>query len=98
MIGYDPFSDAVMRDPWPFYARLRAEQPVFYSEPYDTWFLSRFEDIWNSTKNDVFTAERGVTPEMVLLKAAPPPEPQQHSLELDTSSGHCCSVYTHTHV
>lgn len=82
MIDYDPFSDAVMRDPWPFYARLRAEQPVFYSEPYDTWFLSRFEDIWNSTKNDVFTAERGVTPEMVLLKAAPPPEPVFSMLDM----------------
>jgi len=82
VIGYDPFSDAVMRNPWPFYARLRAEQPVFYSETYDTWFLSRFEDIWNSTKNDVFTAERGVTPEMVLLKAPPPPEPVFSMLDM----------------
>ena len=24
-IAYDPFSDAVMRDPWPFYAELRRE-------------------------------------------------------------------------
>jgi cytochrome P450 len=75
MIDYDPFSDEVMRDPLPFYAQLRHEAPVFYLERYDTWFLSKFEDIWNSTKNDVFTAERGVTPEMVLLKAPPPPDP-----------------------
>ena len=75
MIDYDPFSDDVMRDPWPAYAQLRREAPVFYHEKYDTWFLSRFEDIWDCTKRDVFTAERGVTPEMVMLKSPPPPDP-----------------------
>lgn len=74
-LAYDPFSDAVMRDPWPYYARLRREAPVYYHEKYDTWFLSRFEDIRSSTTNDVFTAEKGVTPEMVILKAPPPPDP-----------------------
>ena len=82
MIDYDPFSDAVMRDPWPFYAELRREEPVFYLEKYDTWFLSRFEDIRESTMNDVFTVERGVTPEMVLLKAAPPPDPVFSMLDM----------------
>ena len=64
---YDPFSDEVMRNPWPYYEALRRDAPVFYLEKYDTWFLSRFEDIRESTVNDVFTAERGVTPEMVIL-------------------------------
>ena len=72
---YDPFSDAVMRDPWPYYAALRREAPVFYLERYDTWFLSRFEDIRECTLNDVFSAEKGVTPEMVILKQPPPPDP-----------------------
>jgi cytochrome P450 len=82
MIDYDPFSDAVMRDPWPFYAELRREAPVFYLEKYDTWFLSRYEDIRESTKNDVFTVERGVTPEMVMLKAPPPPDPVFSMLDM----------------
>ena len=82
MIEYDPFSDAVMRDPWPYYAELRERAPVFYFEKYDTWFLSRFEDIWASTTNDLFSAERGVTPEMVLLKAAPPPDPAFSMLDM----------------
>ena len=75
MVTYDPFSDAVMKDPWPFYAELRRESPVHYLERYDTWFLSRFEDIWTSTTHDLFSAARGVTPEMVLCKAPPPPVP-----------------------
>ena len=82
MIEYDPFSDTVMRDPWPYYAELRERAPVFYFEKYDTWFLSRFEDIWASTTNDLFSAERGVTPEMVLLKAAPPPDPVFSMLDM----------------
>lgn len=82
MIEYDPFSDSVMRDPWPHYAALRREAPVFYLEKYDTWFLSKFEDIRASTTNDVFTAERGVTPEMVMLKAPPPPAPVFSMLDL----------------
>lgn len=81
-IDYDPFSDAVMRNPWPFYARLRSEAPVYYLEKYDTWFLSRFEDIRASTTNDVFSAEQGVTPEMVLLKAPPPPDPVFSMLDM----------------
>jgi len=81
-IEYDPFSDAVMRDPWPFYAELRKNAPVFYLEKYDTWFLSRFEDIWRSTTNDAFTIERGPTPEMVILKAPPPPDPVFSMLDL----------------
>ncbi len=82
MIAYDPFSDDVMRDPWPFYAELRRDSPVHYVEKYDTWFLSRFEDIRRCTTEDVFTAERGVTPEMVLLKQPPPPEPVFSMLDM----------------
>lgn len=82
MIDYDPFSDSVMRNPWPHYAQLRREAPVFYLEKYDTWFLSKFEDIRACTTNDVFTAERGVTPEMVMLKVPPPPDPVFSMLDL----------------
>jgi len=85
---YDPFSDAVMRDPWPYYAALRRDAPVFYHEKYDTWFLSRFEDIWVSTTQDIFTAERGVTPEMVLLKRPPAPDPVFSMLDMPRHRDH----------
>jgi cytochrome P450 len=82
VIDYDPYSDPVMRDPWPYYAQLRREAPVFYHEKYDTWFLSKFEDIRESTRRDVFTVEQGVTPEMVILKAPPPPDPVFSMLDM----------------
>ena len=28
MVDYDPFSDAILDDPFPVYSRLRAESPV----------------------------------------------------------------------
>ncbi|HEB91134.1 MAG TPA: cytochrome P450 [Deltaproteobacteria bacterium] len=74
MIGYDPYSDEVMRNPWPFYARLREEAPAFHLEKYDCWFLSRFEDIWQAAiRPDVFSAETGVSPGQILLREPPPP-------------------------
>jgi cytochrome P450 len=48
MVEYNPFSQEVMRDPHPVYARLRAEAPVYHIEEYDAWALSKFEDIWQA--------------------------------------------------
>jgi len=82
-VDYDPFGHEVMRDPWPFYAELREHSPAHYLERYDTWFLSRFEDIWNATGSDSFTATQGVTPEAVLLKNNPVPDlPAFSSLDM----------------
>ncbi|MGE4649438.1 MAG: cytochrome P450, partial [Myxococcota bacterium] len=47
-MDYDPFHDVMKDDPFPVYARLRAESPVHYLERFDCWALSRFEDIWNA--------------------------------------------------
>src|ERR1700756_367623 len=34
-----------MTNPHPYYKRLRNEQPVYYTPKYDTFWLSRFQDI-----------------------------------------------------
>jgi cytochrome P450 len=43
----DPFSVEVVADPHPFYKALRDEEPVKYYPEYDTFFVSRFEDVWD---------------------------------------------------
>jgi cytochrome P450 len=43
---FDPFSAETTADPDAAYRRLRDEHPVFYNETYDTFFFSRFEDVW----------------------------------------------------
>lgn len=72
MIDYDPFDPAVMEDPYPFYARLRDEDPVHYVEKYDSWAIARFQDIWDaSTDNEHLTATRGSSSAYLLQKAIP---------------------------
>ncbi len=72
MVHYDPFSAEVMRDPYPVYARLREEAPVYYLEEYDAWALSRFEDVWNaSMDNKHLTCTKGTTSAHLLTKVQP---------------------------
>ena len=44
--SYDPFDPAVMADPPSYYRVLRDEHPVYYIDKWDTYALSRFDDIW----------------------------------------------------
>ena len=41
---FDPSSPEFRTHPYPFYDRLRAFAPMFYWEPYNMWFLTRYED------------------------------------------------------
>jgi cytochrome P450 len=42
---YDPFSMEFRADPYPHYARLRAEAPICWSESARMWIVSRFDDV-----------------------------------------------------
>jgi cytochrome P450 len=41
---YDPFDFEIDTDPYPIWARLREEQPLYHNERYDFWAVSRFDD------------------------------------------------------
>ncbi|MBV9971042.1 MAG: cytochrome P450 [Xanthobacteraceae bacterium] len=43
--GFDPFAPDHLRDPYPMFARARAEAPVFYYEPLNFWMVTRYEDV-----------------------------------------------------
>ena len=45
MFSFDPYSPAVDADPFPYYKRLRDEQPCFWSPEAQMWVLSRYADI-----------------------------------------------------
>lgn len=53
----DPALDALlvspqmMTDPYPVYRRLREEQPVFWSDRWNAWVVSRFADVAASLKD-----------------------------------------------
>jgi len=47
LLETDPFSLELMVDPLPFYKALRDEDPRRYFPEYDTFFFSRFQDVWD---------------------------------------------------
>jgi cytochrome P450 len=71
MVHYDPFSAEVMEDPYPVYARLRAEAPVYRLDKFDAWALSRFEDVWTLSSEPTLSVAKGTTPSQVLTKVQP---------------------------
>lgn len=44
-VEFDPFSDEYFNDPTEVYRRLRDEAPVYFSEKYGFYALSRFDDV-----------------------------------------------------
>ena len=45
-LDIDLFSPQVIANPQPVYKELRDKYPVYYSADYDTYFFSRFADVW----------------------------------------------------
>lgn len=48
---YDPYDVDINTDPYPIYARLRDEAPIYHNEKYDFWMLSRYADVEEALKN-----------------------------------------------
>jgi cytochrome P450 len=43
-VYYDPYDPGIVAEPYPVYARLREEAPLYYNEAHDFYAVSRFED------------------------------------------------------
>jgi cytochrome P450 len=76
--AYDPFSPAVKRDPYPFYAALRRDAPVFHVAARGMWAVSRYADVAAALKRpDLFSssvnADRAEIPASETLLGADPP-------------------------
>ena len=85
-LHYSPFSSEVMEDPFPTYRRLRDEAPAYYMAEYDSWALSRFEDIWKAAeRSEIFDTIHGTTAAQAISKVEPPVpsinqiDPPEHS-------------------
>ena len=60
-VEFDPFSAEYFDDPSEVYRRLRDEAPVYYSERYDFYALSRFDDVVAAHKDwGSFSSAHGV--------------------------------------
>lgn len=62
LVEYDPYDWRIHEDPYPTYARLRAEAPVYYNEGLDFYALSRHADVLAGFRNPVdFSNANGVS-------------------------------------
>ncbi|BBY43200.1 cytochrome P450 [Mycolicibacterium celeriflavum] len=82
---YDPFDPAVMADPLPYYRTLRDQHPVYYLGKWDTYALSRFDDIWRvlEVNDGTFVASEGTLPAATVLAKrndGPVPDPPLHPM------------------
>lgn len=60
-ISYDPFSYAIHEDPFPVYAALRAECPVYHNGKWNFWAISRFTDVQTAARDwKTFSTKAGV--------------------------------------
>ena len=82
-VYFDPYDVNINADPYPTYARLREEAPVYYNQRYDFWALSRHEEVqaamvtwqtFTSTRSDILDIiKAGVElPPGVILFEDPP--------------------------
>jgi cytochrome P450 len=73
-IYYDPYDIGIVHDPYPVYARLVEEAPLYYNEQYDFWALSRHADVDKALSNwETFSNSRSDILELVQSEFDMPP-------------------------
>jgi cytochrome P450 len=61
-LHFDHYDYALQDDPYPVYARLRREAPLYRNEEHDFWVLSRYADIHKAFRTDgVYSNTMGVS-------------------------------------
>jgi cytochrome P450 len=61
-LRYDPFSYELHENPYPVYARLRAEAPAYHNEERGFWALSRYDDVRTALlDHETYCSSRGFT-------------------------------------
>lgn len=61
-LSYDPFDYTLHEDPYPTYAWLRENAPLYRNEERDFWALSRYADVVNALRNPhLFSSGYGVS-------------------------------------
>jgi cytochrome P450 len=57
---FDPYSLDVQEDPYPFYAVLRSDHPLYWCDKANCWALSRYDDVANACNDPArFSSARG---------------------------------------
>jgi cytochrome P450 len=69
---FNPFSHTIHENPYPTYARLRDEAPVYHNEEMGFWALSRFDDVIAAYRNwETYSSTGGIALEAGSTESAP---------------------------
>jgi cytochrome P450 len=73
-VNWDPYDSALVTDPYPTFARLREEAPLYYNEEHDFYAVSRFADCDRSLPDwQTFSSARGGILELIKSGIEIPP-------------------------
>jgi cytochrome P450 len=65
-VHFDPYDVELIADPYPMFARLRDEAPLYYNAEYDFFALSRFADVNKAAlDHGTYSSARGVILELI---------------------------------
>lgn len=73
-VHYDPYDVVVNADPYPTFARLREEAPLYYNAEHDFYAVSRFADVDKAlVDHGTFSSARGIIVELIKANLDIPP-------------------------
>ncbi|MGZ8815627.1 MAG: cytochrome P450 [Mycobacterium sp.] len=73
-VYFDPYDVGINANPYPSFARLREEAPLYYNEQYDFYALSRFVDVNKAlVDHGTFSSARGAIVELIKANIDIPP-------------------------
>ena len=65
-VYFDPYDVEINANPYPTFARLREESPLYYNDQYDFYALSRFADVNKGlVDHETFSSARGAIIELI---------------------------------
>lgn len=73
-VHFDPYDVDLIADPYPMFARLRDEAPLYYNAEYDFYALSRYADVNKALiDHGTYSSARGVILELIKANLEIPP-------------------------
>lgn len=86
-VYYDPYDVNITANPYPVFARLRDEAPLYYNERYNFWAISRHADVEKALSDwETFSNSRSDILELIQSKFPMPPgvmmfeDPPRHTM------------------